>query len=240
MVFASKTDVSWSTLSVAVQSKNGVLVDTAVALVAVITQRLLLLVPLATVHPLDLEASVVAVAASAAVASEVVSVVEEEEVIEEASGAALVEVTEVGTVAVAAAAAEAVLATAMASLKAHRPGLADQEAVALEAAVTATAVAAMAVVIATLAAAQDTAIDRPATAMEVAAAIANLLEAESVAVVATATATVNATTTASDPTMETVATTNRASKEGTERSLGLFKSLFAHGRPCSLTFKSRR
>lgn len=239
MVFASKTDVSWSTLSVAVQSKNGVLVDTAVALVAVITQRLLLLVPLATVHPLDLEASVVAVAASAAVASEVVSVVEEEEVIEAASGAALVEVTEVGTVAVAAA-AEAVLATAMASLKAHRPGLADQEAVALEAAVTATAVAAMAVVIATLAAAQDTAIDRPATAMEVAAAIANLLEAESVAVVATATATVNATTTASDPTTEMVATTNRASKEGTERSLGLFKSLFAHGRPCSLTFKSRR
>ena len=87
---------------------------------------------------------------------------------------------------------------------------------------------AMVVATATPAEAHDTATDRHATATAVAAAIANLSEVEIVVVVATVTVTGNATTTANAPTMARVATTNRASKEGTERFLGLLHTPILH------------
>ena len=184
---------------------------------AVTTQRLLPLVPLATVLPLVLEASAVAEAdlAPAAVASEAGSGAEEG-VIGVDSGADLVEVTEVGM-----AVADLELATATASQRAPHLALAVREAAAIQEAT-------MVVATATLAEAHDTATDRHATATAVAAAIANLSEVEIVVAVATVTVTGNATTTANAPTMAKVATTNRASKEGTERFLGLLHTPILH------------
>jgi hypothetical protein len=200
--------------SAVAQSRNGVLVDLEVVLVAVTTQKLLLLVLLATVLPLVLEASAVVVAGSAG-ASEEVSVAEEEEAAE-TSGVALVEVTEVG---MGAAGLES--ATAMAFQKVPHLVLVVPEAV-VTATQEAAMVAAMVAATATPAEAQDTATGRHATATVAAEATENPLEVETVVVV-TATVIGTVTTTASVPTMETVATTNRASKEGTERLSGLLK-----------------
>jgi hypothetical protein len=212
-----------------VQSRNGVLADTEVVSAVVTTQRLLPLVLLATALPLVLEASAAAeaVALATEAVSEEVSVAEEEAVIEVVvSGAGLVEAIEVGMV-VEVADLESV--TAVASQKVLHPVLvvlpeaaAALEAVAMAASQEVAMVAVMVVATATPAEAQDTATDRhhATTTVVVAAATANPLEVESVVAVATAIVIGNATTTASAPTMETVATTNRASKEGTERLLG--------------------
>ena len=201
--------------SAVAQSRNGVLVDTEVVLVAVTTQKRLLLVLLAMVLLLVPEASA-AVAAGSVGASEEVSVAEEEEeAAVETSGAALAGVTEVG---MGAAGQES--ATATDFLKGPHPVL-----VAPEAVVTATQEAVMVAATATPAEAQDTATDRHATATVAAAATVNRSEVETV-VVATAIAIGSATTTASVPTMEMVATTNRASKEGTERLSGLLNILY--------------
>lgn len=214
MEFASKTDASWSMSSAVAQSRNGVLADLEVVSVAVTTQKLLLLVLPATVLPLVLEASA-AVAAVSAGASEEVSVVEEEEEAVETSGAVTVEATEVGMEA-----ADLESATAMGSQKVPHPVL-----VAPEAVVMATPEAVMVAATVTRAEAQDTATDRHATATVAAEATVNRSEVETV-VAATATVIETATTTANVPTMETVATTNRASKEGIERLSGLLNILY--------------
>lgn len=223
MVSASKTDASSSTSSAVAQSRNGVLADTEAVSAVVTTQRLLPLVLLATVLPLVLEASAAAGAdlALAVVASEAGS--EAEEVIGAGSGADLAEVTEVGMVV-----ADLESATATASQRAPHPVLVALEAAASAAVVTAaTREAVMVVVTAILAEVHDTATGRHATATAVAAATANPLEVE---IVAAATGTVigNATTTANAPTMAKVATTNRASKEDTERFLGLLHTPILH------------
>lgn len=223
MVFASKTDASWSMSSAVAPSKNGVLADTEVVSAVVTTQRLLPLVPLATVLPQVLEASAAAGAdlALAAVDSEAGSEAEEEEIGAD-SEADLAEATEVGMVV-----ADLESATATASQRAPHPVLVVLEAAALAAAVTAATQEAVTVVAtAILAEAHDTAIDRHATATAVAVAIASPSEVETV--VATATVIGNATTTANAPTMAKVATTNRASKEGTERFLGLLHTPILH------------
>jgi hypothetical protein len=231
MAFVSKTDASWSMSNAVAQSRNGVLADMEEVSVAVTTQRPLPLVLLATVLPLVLEASAAVEADLAAieVASEEVSEAEEEEAIEVDSGVDLVEVTEVGMVVVA----DLESATATDSQKALHPVLVvlPEAAAALEAVVM-VALEALAIVVATAtpAEAQDTATDRrhATTMAAAAAAIANLLEVENVVAVATAIVIGNATTTASALTTETVATTNHASKEGTERFLGLLQTFSLH------------
>jgi hypothetical protein len=233
MVSASKTDASWSMSSAVAQSRNGVLADTEAASVVVTTQKLLPLVLLVTVLPLVLEASAAVEADLAAieVASEEVSVVEEEVVIEVDSAADLAGVIEVGMVVEL---ADLESATATDSQRALHPVLVvlpEEEAAAMAAVVMA-AFRALAIMVATatLAEAQDTATDRRhATTMAVAAAAtANPSEVENVVAVATAIVIGNAITTASAPTTETVATTNHASKEGTERFLGLLHTFSMH------------
>lgn len=224
---ASKTDASWSMSSAVAQSRNGVLADLEVVLVVVTTQKLLLLVLLATVLPLVLEASAAAVAGLVA-ASEEVSVAEEEEEAVETSGAASEGATEVGM-----GAADLESATATAIQKVPRPVL-----VVLEAVVTATQEAVMVAATATLVEARDTETDHHATATAVVEATENPSEVETV-VVATAIVIGTATTTASVPTMEMVATTNRASKEGTERLSGLLNILYKFGRRNSVVRCSR-
>jgi hypothetical protein len=237
MVSASKTDASWSTSNAVAQSRNGVLADTEAVSVVVTTRKLLHLVLLATVLPLVLEASAAVGAAALATeaVSEEVSVAEEEAVIEVVvSGAGLVEAIEVGIVVEV---ADLELATAAASQKVLHPVLVvlPEAAAALEAVVRAVSREVVMLVVmvdatATPAEAQDTATDRhhATTTVVVAAATANPLEVESVVAAATAIVIGNATTTASAPTMETVATTNRASKEGTERFLGLLHTSTMH------------
>lgn len=204
---ASKIDESWSMLNVVALSKNGDLVDSEVVWEDVIIPKLPPLDLQDMARPLALEDLAVAEADLAAVASEAASVVAEEVEEEvEASGAATAEAIEVGMVAVA----DLVSAMAMAIQKAPRQALVG----------AAGAVAAMEVVVtATLEVAQDTATDLHATATEAAVATESPLEEVVVAAVAaTATVIAIATTTASAPTMEAVATTNRANKEGTERA----------------------
>ena len=225
--------------SAVAQSRNGVLADTEAVSAAVTTQRPHPLVHLATVLPLVPEASAAAGAGSAlaAVASEAVSEAEEAAAIGADLGADLVEVTEVGMVV---ADLESATATATASQRAPHPVLVVQEAAALEAVGTAaTREAVMVVATATPVEAHDTAAtDRHATATAVAAAIANPLEVETVAV-ATVTAIGNATTTANAPTMAKVATTNHASKGGTERFLGLLQPPILHASGRFILFRLR-
>jgi hypothetical protein len=231
MESASRTDASWSMSNAVAQSRNGVLADMEAVSVAVTTQRLLPLVLLATVLPLVLEvsAAVEADLAATEVVSEEVSEAEEEEAIEVDSEVDLVEVIEVGMVVVA----DLESATATDFQKVLHPVLVvlPEAAAALEAVVMAAfRVLATTVVTATPAEAQDTETDRRhATTMAVAAAaIANPSVVEIVVAVATATVIGNATTTASALTTETVATTNHASKEGTERLLGLLHTFSMH------------
>lgn len=195
-------------LNVVALSKNGDLVDSEVVWEDVTIPKLPPLDLQDMARPLALEDLAVAEADLAAVASEAASVVAEEVEEEEvaASGAATAEAIEVGMVAVA----DLVSDMAMAIQKAPRQALVA----------AAGAVAAMEVVVtATLEVAQDTATDLHATATEAAVATESPLEEVVVAAVAaTATVIAIATTTASAPTMEAVATTNRANKEGTERA----------------------